>query len=724
MFRIALQVILTFLSLSTVAQLTYVEDQSIPVSDEKGNILSIPWSGGLNAAQFSKIDLDGDGKEDLVAYDRMANKVIPYLNIDNNWKYAPDYEVLFPEDITNWMLLVDFNCDGKKDIFTGDIMGMKVYRNTTEASGPIRWKRVYFYSPGLRSIPLLSKGTAGKIPLTLRFDDLPALVDADNDGDLDIFTVRFNASTVEYHRNYSKERYGICDSLDFERVSRNWGDFSQCKCESFSYDGGDCTSPSGKELHASGKALLAMDIDNDNDHELFYSEADCSNIFMLKNGGNINTPIIEPAVAFPLTGKIDMNTFPSAFYEDVDFDGIKDIIATPNVYRRDFVEQDFKSSTWLYKNVGTNELPDFMLLKKNFLQDEMIDVGDNSVPAFWDEDKDGDQDLFISYIVGQNGFASIAFYRNIGTSVSPHFQLVTYDYNNISSLRLINIKCQFADVNADSKTDLTFMATDESSNTLLYYIHQNKNGEFDLSEILKVDMQLSSIDNYHLTHINHDGYIDLLIGRFVGNLEFYLNGKYTDYLIFQLQNSAYLGINSSVSRQSIACYAVDLDNDGNDDLILSDQEGRIGVIDDFHNVTIDAERREIFFNQTLNRYQSIKLGRVWPTAALLFDSKRPAIVTGNIRGGIEIFRNEDNALAFEELIVRVYPNPITGSDILKVESNMRLGLTIFDAVGKKVYGPVEIGSGINNIPLSLSKGLYLLRFESGRSLTARRLIVH
>ncbi len=48
---------------------------------------------------------------------------------------APDYESLFPSDVLNWILLRDFNCDGQKDIFTGDIFGMKVYKNTTPPGG-------------------------------------------------------------------------------------------------------------------------------------------------------------------------------------------------------------------------------------------------------------------------------------------------------------------------------------------------------------------------------------------------------------------------------------------------------------------------------------------------------------------------------------------------------------------------------------------------------------
>ena len=55
----------------------------------------------------------------------------------------------------------------------------------------------------------------------------------------------------------------------------------------------------------------------------------------------------------------------------------------------------FCKSLWFYKNTGTNQLPNFNFVKNNFLQEDMIEVGDDSAPAFTDIDKDGDEDLFI-----------------------------------------------------------------------------------------------------------------------------------------------------------------------------------------------------------------------------------------------------------------------------------------------------------------------------------------
>ena len=83
---------LLFLSVSLQAQFTYVMDQTIPVKDEQGNQLALPWGGGLNAAHYNTMDLDGDGAEDLVLFDRMGDKVQTFLSRENKWHYSPEFE--------------------------------------------------------------------------------------------------------------------------------------------------------------------------------------------------------------------------------------------------------------------------------------------------------------------------------------------------------------------------------------------------------------------------------------------------------------------------------------------------------------------------------------------------------------------------------------------------------------------------------------------------------
>ncbi len=58
---------------------TYRIDQQIPVTNESEETLPLAWAGGINASQFNTIDLNGDNIEDLLLFDRMANKPIAFL---------------------------------------------------------------------------------------------------------------------------------------------------------------------------------------------------------------------------------------------------------------------------------------------------------------------------------------------------------------------------------------------------------------------------------------------------------------------------------------------------------------------------------------------------------------------------------------------------------------------------------------------------------------------
>jgi hypothetical protein len=102
---------------------------------QNGQTLTNPFAGGLNAPQFSTCKLDNDGVEDLVVFDRTSSKLYTFIAKKDNtdkyfWQYAPQYESVFPK-ISNWILLRDYNRDGKKDIFTFTPGGVKVYQNTT-----------------------------------------------------------------------------------------------------------------------------------------------------------------------------------------------------------------------------------------------------------------------------------------------------------------------------------------------------------------------------------------------------------------------------------------------------------------------------------------------------------------------------------------------------------------------------------------------------------------
>lgn len=721
------------------AQFTYSLDQSIPVTDGDDNELNLAWGGGLNAAQFNTMDIDGDNMPDLIVFDRMANKVITFLRKQNRYIYSPEYQGLFPE-LSNWMLLRDFNCDGKKDIFTGNVLGIKVYRNVTSQGQSLQWEDFLFFNAVNNSVSsvLLTKGFSGKTNLQLQFDDLPAIADMDNDGDLDILAFRYpGGSTVELHKNFGMERYGICDSLDFERVTQSYGNFTECECGTFAFDSAACPPHGGERVrHSGGKALTALDIDNDQDADLLISEAECNNVFLLPNEGDADNPVFSSASTFPSSHPVDLTTFPAVFYEDADFDDIPDLIASPNIFSKESNETDLKHSSWFYKNTGTEVSPVFAFVQNNFLQASMIDVGDNAVPASADVDGDGDMDLFISHGSDDNVTGSIYFYENAGSKELPSFKLISDDYAGLSE-RLgypaHNIRMQFSDINSDARPDLIFTATSLNDNrTSLYYILNQASGSLNFSGAAVNTITATNItfsENVHITDVNNDGLADMLIGRNNGSLEYWKNNGPKGSVNFSLEARDYLNIDDISMNQSIAITTADLNADGKSDLVIGALGGSLTVISNYKEAGDTPNiLTDILFDPLSGVYKPASFaGRVWSAVANLFNANKPAIIVGNTLGGLHVLRNDDGKSLPGEIAIDIYPTLLLQGQVMNIVVDRPGSAQILSVTGQQLLHegiPLEPHQ-VYPVNLSfLAKGIYLVRVNWNNKSYTRRIAIH
>ena len=84
-----------FSSILSFSQMTLNRDTSLHFT-ENGTQFSSPLSGGINAGQFSNIDLNLDGVMDLVVFDKSGNKISPFINENGTYTYAPKYREYFP----------------------------------------------------------------------------------------------------------------------------------------------------------------------------------------------------------------------------------------------------------------------------------------------------------------------------------------------------------------------------------------------------------------------------------------------------------------------------------------------------------------------------------------------------------------------------------------------------------------------------------------------------
>ncbi|MBK7570283.1 MAG: VCBS repeat-containing protein [Bacteroidetes bacterium] len=152
---------------------------------ENGTQLLNPWSGGINFPAVNEVDVNGDGKKDIFIYDKFNSRNTVFLNNGNTnynlaWDYAPEYNNKFPE-IRQWVLMYDYNCDGREDLFTLSpvaLSAMAVYRNDFTIATGLQWTLVDDY--------LDEKYQTLRQNIFASGVSQPGLSDIDGDGDMDI----------------------------------------------------------------------------------------------------------------------------------------------------------------------------------------------------------------------------------------------------------------------------------------------------------------------------------------------------------------------------------------------------------------------------------------------------------------------------------------------------------------------------------------------------------
>ncbi|WP_020526691.1 T9SS type A sorting domain-containing protein [Flexithrix dorotheae] len=691
-----------------------------------GESLKNAWAGGLNASQFSKVDLNGDGSEDLVVFDRTTQKLSTFLSQNNEFSYAPEYEDLFPK-FQFWMLLVDYNCDGKKDLFFGTNSGITAYTNIAEEGENVAWE--------LAKDPIKSTGFSGG-SLTLKVDitDIPAIVDIDNDGDLDILNfIPTVGGRVEYHKNLSMENFGNCDNLEFQKITNRWGDFEECgTCDSYIF-GNETSCRVAKTNHA-GSALLALDMDDDGDKDLILGEVSCNHLVYFENKGDENEAVFDSAILdIPITKPVNFHVFPASFYEDVDFDGKNDLLVSPNLFSNDAgFMTNFSQSNWYYKNIGTNAIPEFNFEKKDFLQNEMIDLGEGASPAMADADGDGDLDLFVANKGDQQSdssfYATIKLFENTGSDLQPAFELNNVDYLGLSQLNFIEIKPQFADLNNDGKTDFVFTALVKNTSDLAirYMLNEAANPAdppiFQLENIQLIDVDIERLDEAHFADLDNDNDMDLLLGKNRGGeLIQYEN---TGDLNFTKVRSAAGGIGFDNTKRELSLDVADMDGDDLPDLITGDRSGEFKVytnfIEDLDGTFTAIEN--LFFNNTLGKNIQHHFGSgIFPIAY------EKNLIIGSEAGGLTFLKNksivsgiDDPKVAFK---VQVFPNPAKNS--FKISSAETLSFQIFDLLGRTISKPQVISpdSEVNIQTEYWVAGLYLIKFQKGNYSFSEKIII-
>ncbi len=714
-----LKILITMLVFTQLgySQMILNRDTSL-VFEENGIRFESALSGGINSGQFSNIDLNLDGIIDLIVFDKSGNKLMPFINNNGTFIYAPKYRDNFPT-IHDWVILADYNCDGKNDIFTYSSGGMAIYLNTSN---------ITLEFTEITSL-LLSNYGANILNIYISPVDIPAITDVDYDGDLDILTFSILGGFVEYHKNLSMELYGTCDSLVFEFSEGCWGLFYEglnnyilncqnCQCPQITNN-----NHNTKEKHA-GSTILAIDIDNDNDKDLVLGDVSYNNLNLLINGGdNQNAIITSVDSIFPAnynnTIAADIHVFPASYYIDVTNDGINDLIVTTNSKNN---SANFESC-WIYENLGQNTLPNFNFIEKNFLQKDMVELGSSAFPTFFDYNNDGLKDL----VIGNYGYhnpnndpiSSLALFENNGTDSIPKYNLIDRDWLGLSTINLnislnipaLNLSPTFGDLNGDNNKDLII----GDANGKLHLFFNNGSGNFQLSTPNYQNIDVGQFAQPQLIDVNRDGLTDLIIGEQDGSLNFLPNSGSINNAIFDTIITNWGGIDIDQSVISTGYSAPTLyDSSGTYQLFVGSFSGKIYQFKDIEN-NLSGQFTEII-STTSNLWEG---GKSAVAIADINNDNQPDMILGNISGGIAYF-SSDSLITDTATVVgdfanskydkfKIYPNPTEKR--LTIYSKNNGIIQIHNLLGTLVYSTNKKENEVNINISNLSKGIYIVKLN-------------
>ena len=653
------------------------EPAGIPVEIDGWQPFS-PWVGGISESNPAIVDIDGD--EDLDFFVGEFIGYIKYFRNDGaiaNPNYtltAAQFDSIYVEEARANPCFRDLDNDGDLDLVVGDSdANVLFYRNEGTIQAPI------FILENDNLVPAGPPWCWG-----------PELTDIDADGDYDLFGGWEN---ITFYRNE-----GTPDSFSFNLITANFAG-----------------------INISGWASVDfIDIDSDNDYDLFIGE-EYGNIWYYRNDGDsVNYDFVYVTDNFE---GIDVGYYASPEFADVDGDGDFDLFVGSESW---FSEQT--GGIFFYENVGSSTNPVFEFVTKNYLT---LDVGNMiDEPQLVDIDADEDADLFADIAL------TIAHFDNIGNSTVPSFQLVTETFEGIWRLA---IRPCFIDLDADFDYDI-FCGTMAIPGPPALALYLNS-GTPENPDISIYDPEFITNPSFDVTiqpalaDIDADGDYDLFVSDNDGHFFYYRNDGSPSIPNYTMIDSTWQGITFPYPFGGNKGFDfADLDEDGDLDLIME-----------------SPEQTNLYFYRNIGTPQSavMALESEEFIEGFTFFSARPFFVdidndsdldlfVGQQSGGIMFFRNlevnsvnrEPGAVNRTFTLHQNYPNPFNPTTTIPftIPTASMVKIEVFNLLGQQVSllldQQLTAGSyQLNWDASAMSSGVYLIMLETPGTVNQARKVM-
>jgi hypothetical protein len=646
---------ISLLSLPSQGQTAFTFDRSTAVNLES-KTLSSPWSGGINSAQIQTIDLNDDGAEEWVVWDINSRQLSVFEKSGEEFIHQPEWAYYFPEDISGFLVLADYNSDGKKDLFTSTARGIKAYQNTSSGNS-ISFELAQDFLP-------LDNGSN----IQANNLDTPLIQDLDGDGDLDLVIFNFaSGDYLEFYENTSIDRSGSPEIDGFAFPVRHWGLFEICACGDISF-GQTCAgidlrvSPTenARIQHAGGHSLLYQDWDGDGISDLLLGRDECDILYFLPNKGTETVPLFDEfSTSLPSLGALPR--FP-VFHNPELIEGNLIISSNSNeaaaIYGVDFAQSIFR----------------FDEMSNPILQDQVLDLGENTRPFFLGNQNGGK--LYLSANVTREG-------EVLGEILEFDFQNGAFEekdrFENIRELGLSEVQyLEYTDQTGRVQRLLTGIRFEGNiPQQRIFQLLNNRWTELELS-----GYQPNRGD--YLSLFNYQDQDYLLVAAQNGGLDLYSIDF--ENLATELLETDFLGFQDNPANRNLAVAVYQKESPG---LYTIDQRGILTFIENF----IQQSQREEVQIQIGGENYPTRFGRnTWITLLPDVLGGNPDLILGTRAGGLIYLKASESAIPPSEGIqLIIYPNPTLGP--VKVISNQSGTGRIVNALGQVILSDISLEAG-------------------------------
>ena len=482
-----------------------------------------------------------------------------------------------------------------------------------------------------------------------------------------------------------------------------------------------------------GSSLFTLDVDANDTKDLVLGDVSFNNFNLLINNDNSpdfsSSNITAQDSLFPKnhlnTSSVDISNFPAGFYLDVNNDQIKDLIASPNC----FSGCESFSSVWYYQNMNATNQPNFNLVTKGFLQDEMIELGQDANPVFFDYNSDG----LIDMVIGNHSIfnplsptlskASLFLFENIGSASIPSYQLVDSNYIGISNINLNipsneptkGITPTFGDIDNDGDED---MILGDFNGKLHLFTNSAGTGNTAIFSLTTPEYSGIDVGNFaapQLIDLNRDLLLDLVIGNNDGTFSYYENDGTPDSPSFTLITDSLGKATTRMTGESNGRSTPYLfDDNGSYKMFSGSSNGKIFVFGDIDG-NLDGS-----FTVLDSAFLGIQEGKHTAIhCADVTNDGRLDMLIGNASGGVAFYSGraegvgiKENDIKLNEIII--YPNPTHNSLTIDLRKNeLKDGvIRISNLIGKTIHSQ-KVTQQKNLIDLNeFAPGVYLINFSN------------